>query len=128
MLTKERLEQAKPEVEKVLLLDDCVYVRDMGGTARDLWEQSVQYHREKCGDKGYPHFRASLVLRTLCDEQGNLLYTPEEIKKVSAFPAKILSKLYDVGARLSGVTKEDAKQLGEDLTASEDSTSDSPGT
>src|SRR5688572_23635149 len=130
-LTNEELEGEPLTIEKVPLDGGgFVYSRDMGGTARDLWEQRTQYQLKKCGEKGYPYFRASLVAITLCDKDGKLRYSgsPEDVKKVAGFGAKKLDKLYSVGARLSGVTKEDAKQLGEGLTASEDSISDSPGT
>lgn len=126
--TADELLAEEGRIEKVPIRNRFVYSKDMGGTERDLWEQHVEYHRKKCGDKGYPHFRASLVIRTACHENGSLMFKPDQLAKVSAMPAEILSTLYDAGARLSRVTKEDAKLLGEDLTASEDSTSDSPAT
>jgi len=128
VLSKETLLAATLERERVEVLGDFVFVRGMTGTERDGWEQSILYHKKKSKNDSYDHFRASLVVRTVCDESGTRLFDDKEIPKVSGMPAAVLDVLYGVAARMSGITKEDAEKLGEDSTASEDSISDSPDT
>lgn len=125
MLSIEQLLAASLDREKVELLGDFVWVRGMTGTERDSWEYAVSFHQKKSPTGAYDHFRASLVVRTLCDESGVRLCTEKDIPKISQMPAKDLDKLYSVGARLSGVTKEDAEQLGKNSETgqSEDSIS-----
>jgi hypothetical protein len=112
MLSKEKLLAAEIERERVEILGDCVWVRGMTGTERDQWEQAVLYYQKKSKTESYDQFRASLVVRTVCDENGVRLFTDDEIAKVGAMPCAVVDKLYSVGASLSAVSQKDEEELG----------------
>lgn len=112
MLTKEQLLEAVIDKEKVELLGDFVWVRGMTGTERDQWEQWCHNQRKKSETDTVDNYRASLVVRTACEENGRPFFDPTELVKVGRIPAKHLDRLYEVGARLSGVSSDDAETLG----------------
>ena len=112
MLTKEQLLQATIEKEKVDLLGDHAYVRGMTGTERDQWEQWCLFKRKNSKTETVENFRASLVVRTVCDEGGVRLFTDTDLAAVGGMPGALLDKLYEIGARLSGVSNDDAEKLG----------------
>lgn len=115
MFTKEQLLAIDIEKEKVELFGGCVYVRGMTGTERDRWEQTMLNDSKKSKGEVYDHMRASIVVRTVCDDKGNRLFSDDDIPRVSLMPAAVLDKMYGVGARLSGVSKDDAEELAKNL-------------
>lgn len=128
MFTKQELLGAKCAIELVEIeangKRDVVYVRGMSGTERDVWEQTVFQERKKAGSDVYPHYRASLIVKTACDKEGNRLFSDEDIKKVSLLPASVTEPIHDKASRLSGITQADAEELAKNLPSdqSEDST------
>lgn len=62
------------------------YVRAMSAGERDEFE--VALNKGKSRD-----FRARLVAATVCDEEGDLVFSPEDIPALSALPAATLQPL-----------------------------------
>jgi hypothetical protein len=115
VFTKEQLLAFEIKREKVEFEGGFVYVRGMDGTERDRWEQVTLNETKKSKNEIYDHMRASIIVRTVCDENGNRLFADEDIPRVSKMPAAVLDKMYTVGARLSGVSKEDAEEIAKNL-------------
>lgn len=115
MFTKEQILSANCQPEPVEIdvngQRDVVYVRGMSGTERDIWEQTIFEERKASGDSVYPHYRASLVVKTACDKDGSRLFSDDDIKKVSKLPASVIEPIHDKGAKLSGITAGDAEAL-----------------
>jgi hypothetical protein len=109
VFTKEKLLGLKPRIEKVDIEGDCVYVRSMTVSERDQWEQLILAKRD--AGKLYNQFRASLLVRTICDEHGSRLFDDADVDKVSEMAAEVADSLYDVGARLSGISKEAVQEV-----------------
>ncbi len=98
-----------------------VVIREMGATQRDQWEQLVAREKKKSEVGEYKHFRASLVVFSVCNKlpdakTGDLLFSVKDIERVSAMPGKLIDKIWDVAARLSGITEEAEKEIGKNLT------------
>ena len=90
-----------------------VYIRGMSGTERDEWESSLvigagRKHQRLNTD----NIRARLVTRTLCDEQGGRLLQNSDAAILGGLRVDVLTRLYEVAQRLSGVTDKDVDELG----------------
>lgn len=103
-----------------------VRVRGMTGSERDAWELRCARSRETPSPDD--HIRASLVAYTIVDENGNRLFSDEDIAALGAKSAAAVTRVYDVASRLSRVTKGDIEELkgNSDAGPSAASTSTSP--
>lgn len=81
-----------------------VYVRTMTAGDRTAWE--IQQQGKTRND-----IRASLAALTICDEQGNLLFTPEDVGLLNLKSGKVLSDIFTVAAKLNGILPSDVDEL-----------------
>lgn len=90
-----------------------VYVRSLTGTERDSFEADMVSATGKGGTReaNFENLRAKLVARTACDEDGKSLFSLKDLEKLGNKNAAALDRLYDVGARLSGLKEEDKEEL-----------------
>lgn len=126
VLTREAILGRPPQLQKVRVevpeLGGVVFVRALTGRERDDWEVGIfqRVDREKArveaGGKPDPYYlsrdlRARLAVRTVCDEQGQLLFRPEDEEAVAAYPAAALDRIYAVARRLSLIEEQDVQEL-----------------
>lgn len=123
LLKKDDLER-----EKVVFDDeDYVFVRQMTGRERDQWEASLLVKkRDKKGNISYEQniadFRAKLAVHTVCDENGELIFKPEDYNALSEnMSAKKLEQIVNVAQKLNLISDEDRENL---TNFSEDDLSD----
>ena len=128
LLQKEKLEIEKVEFEN----GDYVYVRQMTGHERDMFEQSM-LKKNKDG-KGnvlsvetvMDDFRSKLAAITLCDEEGKSLLSANDYAVLgNSMSAKRLEKIINASQKLNAITEEDkdaivknSKPEGEDNSSS----------
>jgi len=100
--------------EKVYIpaLGGHVFVRGMTGAERDAFEASLVVGRGKSRDVSTANIRAKLVARCLVTEQGERLFTDAEADALGAVRADVLTPIFSVAQRLSGVSDEDIDELG----------------
>lgn len=135
-LTREQL-LAKEDlgVEKVVFedSDDFVYVRMMNGRERDRFEQSMlREKKDKKGrisyDRALEDYRAKLAVNTVCNENGENTFEPEDYELLSTnMSAFRLEQIVNVAQRLNKITQEDKDELikNSEGDQSEGDTSDS---
>lgn len=89
---------------------DEAFVRVRGLTARerDLFEASIAGSENKLN---YDNVRAKMMVRTVIDEQGRLMFTEDDVPILGLKSARALSRVYNVAAKLSGLTKDDVVDL-----------------
>jgi hypothetical protein len=95
----------KIEYVEVPEWDGGVYVRNMTGKTRDKFERSRCKIVGKEIEIVHENTRASLLSATLCDKDGMLLFTPEDIEALGEKNGAALDRLFDVAQRLSGMGK-----------------------
>lgn len=83
-----------------------VNIRVMTGTERDRFEGEFVG-----GNKSVDMVRAKLVAKCLCDEDGNRLFTEQEIPALGEKSAAVLDKLFTQCMKLNRFTKEDVEDL-----------------
>ena len=88
-----------------------VIVRGMTGKERDQWEQSLQQRKGKNDEMNLENIRAELLCMVIVDEHGENLFTRKDIEALGKKNAKVLSDLFDVARKMSGLAAEDVEEL-----------------
>lgn len=140
LLTKEQLLSlgAQEEIVPVPELGGAVRVRGMTGIERDEWEAEQvdpvvagQWHklspaqRQAAIRNRMRNIRARLVARCVVDEDGNRMFSPEDVEQLGRISGAVLNRLYEVAARLSGLRESDIEELAEVIE--QNPTADSSG-
>ncbi|MGC4031481.1 MAG: phage tail assembly chaperone [Tepidisphaeraceae bacterium] len=92
-----------------------VYVRTMSGTDRDAFEASM-IDTKKPAENGKPagnlkNIRARLCVLTVCDQNGNRLFTDDQADALGAKSSKALDRVFEVAQRLNGLGAKDVEAL-----------------
>lgn len=105
-----------------------VWVRALSGKERDKYETSVVSRQGSRAKVDTKNIRARLASLTICDEEGNRLFSEADIEELGKKSASALSKIFNLSQKLSGVTAADVAELVEalDENPSDSSASDSP--
>lgn len=95
-----------------------VYLKTLSGTERDAFEDAYSTDRMK-------NFRPRFLVLTLCDKDGNRLFTDEEVATLGKKSSAVIAKLFDKAWALNAFRNEDVEAMGKDSPSdqSESSTS-----
>lgn len=95
-----------------------VYLKTLSGTERDAFEDAYSTDRMK-------NFRPRFLVLTLCDKDGNRLFTDEEVQTLGKKSSAVIAKLFDKAWALNAFRTEDVDAMGKDSPSdqSEGSTS-----
>ena len=63
------------------------------------------------------NFRAKFLARCLCDDQGQRLFSDEQIEKLAAKSAKVVSRLFDKAASHNAITEKDVEDRAKSGTS-----------
>jgi len=88
-----------------------VRVRTLSGAERDAFEAASLQARGKDRTVNLANLRARLCVLCLVDEQGARLFSDLDAEALGRKSAKALARVYDVAARLNGLTEADAEEL-----------------
>ena len=106
-----------------------VRVRGLSGAERDSFEASIT--GSQASKKGQSrqlrldNLRARFVAMSIVDENGERVFSDADIKALGGKSAAALTRVYEVGQRLSGLSDDDVEELAgnSDAAPSGDSTS-----
>lgn len=118
VLSRDEILQAvdiKKELVEVPEWGGSVWVRGMTGADRDRFESSVIEMRGSKQTLHLDDMRAKLCSACICDEEGKLLFTPADVKALSAKSATALNRVFAIAQRLSGIGEEEVAELQEGL-------------
>jgi len=127
------LQRDELQIEKVELTRGHVFVREMTGHEKDVWEQSM-LKQKQTGNKNSPieyettleDFRAKLAVVTVCDESGNLLFEPKDVKVLNKMmSASNIERIVEVAQRINAVTQKDRDDMLKNLEADQEDSSSS---
>jgi hypothetical protein len=93
---------------KPCALGDNLYIREMTLDERDTYEMEMFNFGKS--EKNSP-FRARLLIKVLCNDKGERVFTDEDVGKIGVLPAALGLKLYELAHKLSGTTSEDIEAL-----------------
>ena len=104
--------QRVPSESVVVPVLGPVMVRGMTGTERDAFEASLIKGRGRNREVNLANMRAKLIAFCAVDDEGVRLWSDADAEELGKGRADVLNRLYNVAARLSGITDEDAEELG----------------
>jgi len=119
LLAKEKIEIVEVDLGK----DDkgepqSVFVRQMSGRERDVWERSfVKEIKDNRGtvighDQAFEDFRAKLAVVTVCNSEGMLILKPSDAPILSQnMSAATLEKIVNATQKLNAITEEDKEAI-----------------
>jgi len=81
-----------------------VNVKMMSGHERDAFEASI-------AGKEMVDFRAKFAVAVLCDESGEALFTPQDIKVLTKKSAVALDRVFEAGKKLNRIGEEEEAAL-----------------
>lgn len=89
-----------------------VRVATITANERDVFEKSITIEREDGKvDTLRETIRARLCAATIVDEDGNKLFTQDDIDVLGAKSAKAVDRVFEVAKRLNGIGEADVKEL-----------------
>lgn len=91
----------KREKVEIPELGGDVYVSEMTGADSDEWEQSLV---GSDGKRNLKNITAKLVVATLVNENGERIFTEDDLPRVAKLPARILNKIAIPADRINGLT------------------------
>lgn len=96
----------------------AVYVKTLTGAEKDSFEQEISFSEEereeakKAGKKCMvDNFRARLLVRCLCDADGNKLFDYDDVAVLGAKSAKALERCFEAAGELNALSKKDLEKL-----------------
>jgi len=92
-----------------------VYVKGMNGTERDTFEASIVQQRGKNASVNMANIRAKLAAQTICNENGERLFTDADIKALGKKSAAALQRVFDIAQKLSGISGDDVDELAQEM-------------
>ena len=114
LLTKEAILGADDlEFEDVAVPEwgGSVRVYGLTGTERDRYEQAIVQQRGRRMVANLQNARARLVAMAVRDEEGKRLFADGDVAALGQKSGRVLDRLFDVAARLSGLTEDEVEEL-----------------
>lgn len=114
-LTREQILSNKSFRSKVIEIPEWggeVRLKAMSGADREAMEAAVY---EDVGGKmqlkkGVSYI-AEMLIRTWCDDDGNLLFKPDEINLIQEKDAVILARIFKVATEVNGLSGEEEREI-----------------
>jgi hypothetical protein len=82
---------------------DTVLVRELRGRERDEWEASLAVQRGKLMVPDVANMRAKLVARTIIGDDGEPVFSQQDVNALGELSAAALDRVFEVASRLSGL-------------------------
>lgn len=92
-----------------------VWVRTMTATEKDAFEDSILEKRGKGKNATYEmtlqNIRAKLLVRTLCDADGERLFTNKDLNALAGKNGGVMTRLFAEAQTLNGLDADDIEEL-----------------
>jgi hypothetical protein len=90
---------------------DTVLVRELRGRERDEWEASLAVQRGKQVVRDVANIRAKLAARCIVGEDGEPLFSQQDVAALGELSAAALDRVFEAAARLSGLEEKDLEEM-----------------
>lgn len=101
----------KPVPVEVPELGGTVYLRIMSGAERDSFEAEAFHLNGKNVEVNRENFRARLLVRCLCDENGERWFRDDEVATVGAISSTVTVPLAERVSQINGISKADQEAI-----------------
>jgi hypothetical protein len=89
-----------------------VLVRELRGRERDEWEASLAVQRGRQMVPDVSNMRAKLAARTIIDQDGEPVFTQQDVAALGELSAAALDRVFEVASRLSGLQQDAVEEMG----------------
>jgi hypothetical protein len=89
----------------------AVLVRELRGRERDEWEASLAVQRGKQMVPDVANMRAKLVARSVIGEDGEPLFSQQDVSALGELSAAALDRVFEAASRLSGLNPADLEEM-----------------
>lgn len=116
LLTRDALLNATAPPQDTVAVPELggdVIVRGMTGEERDAFEAGLIEGRGRKRDVNMKNMRAKLVAYCCIDEKGQRIFSDDDAAKLGKTRADVLNRLFTVAQKLSGISEDDADELGQ---------------
>jgi ribosomal protein L12E/L44/L45/RPP1/RPP2 len=103
-----------------------VLVRGLSGRERDEFEASMMVRRGKRYVPDTANVRAKIVARCVIGDDGERLFTDSDVDALGEKSGAAIDRVYEVAARLSGLSDEDIEEIAENFGGTPSTGSPSP--
>ncbi len=113
-LTKEKILSASDRVAEIVKVQEWggeVMVGIMTGEQRDIWEAHLIRDKKPDEKINSQNLRALLCAMTIQDEQGNLIFSSNDIEALGNKSAVALERVFRVARRLNKLNASDIEEL-----------------
>jgi len=107
MLTRDQilgLEDSKKVEVKIPEWGGSVFIKTMSSLERDSFELDFTENKKA-------NFRAKLAVKTVCDENGELLFTEKDALELGRKNAAAMSRIFNEASKLNNFSNEDIEEL-----------------
>lgn len=102
-----------------------VLVRELRGRERDEWEASLAVMRGKAMVPDVANMRAKLVARSVVGEDGEPVFTQQDVNALGELSAAALNRVFEVASKLSGLDEKDLEEMSGNSGTGQDAGSSS---
>jgi len=102
-----------------------VLVRELNGRQRDEWEASLAVMRGKAMVPDVANMRAKLVARSVVGDDGEPVFTQQDVAALGELSAAALDRVFEAAARLSGLNEKDLEEMAGNSGTGQDAGSSS---
>lgn len=92
-----------------------VRVRSLTAAERDDFEQSLIDQRGKRNKMDLRNARARLIVRTVVDDKGELMFNEGDVGMLGTKNAAAVDRIFEVAQKLAGLSDDDMDELVNDL-------------
>lgn len=117
MNLREELLERKPPMQPVEAWGRTLYVRKMSGRSALSFAKWTDKQKKKADDLDQI---VQLLLRTVCDEDGNLVFLDRDAKWLADQAMDDLEPLFDQAIDLNGLSDDDVEQAAGNSDATQD--------
>ena len=114
MLTKDQILSANDRNIQEIEVPEwggTVYIRNMTGGERDAYEMSLIKMQGRNMQADLANARAKLCAICICDQDGNRLFTDDEVQELSKKSASALDRVYEQAEKLNGLKSDEIEGL-----------------
>jgi hypothetical protein len=97
-----------------------VLVRELRGRERDEWEASLAVQRGRQMVPDVSNMRAKLVARTVVGDDGEPVFTQQDVNALGELSAAALDRVFEVASRLSGLNQDAVDEMGKNSATAPD--------
>lgn len=116
LLTREAILGIRDRIYKTVNCPEWggqVRLQSLSGAERDRFEESILGSRNKDGSRDVvtKNLRAKLIALSAVDENGNLLFSADDVMILGEKNATPLDRLFTVAKELSGISRDDVEEM-----------------